>query len=77
MLQSFRGTFDAIGIRTLRIELDGDRTSTLNSDAAEFWAVVDIEFARQVRAALALGDRIHATRLLSETATSIGSILPI
>ena len=76
MLQSFRGTFDSVGIRTLRFETDDERSGTLGSGLVEFWAVVDAEYVRQIRLALALGDRIGATRLLADTAASIGSILP-
>ena len=75
MLQSFRGTFDSVGIRSLRVERDDERTGILG-DVAEFWAVVDTEFALQVRTALSHGDRTSATRLLSDSATSMGSILP-
>lgn len=76
MLQALRGTIDSQGIRTLRVE--SGETTCLQTDPklVEFWVVVDSDFLNEIQMAMIAGDRIRATRLLSDTATSMGSILP-
>ena len=76
MLQSLRGTLDAYGIRTLRLENDEEVVCQCTRRVAEFWAVVSMDDLQDIRLALALGDRRLATHLLVESATSIGSIVP-
>ena len=74
MLQSFRGTIDAHGIRTLRPERDEEFGRQLDHSVAEFWAVLNHSELPQIRLAFACGDRQLATRLISECAKSMGSI---
>ena len=77
MLQSFRGTIDAHGIRTLRLEKDEEFERRLDDSVAEFWAVLNRRELPEIRRAFESGNRQLALRLLSDRATSMGSILPI
>ena len=76
MLLSFRGTVDRGGIRSLRLECEDDFRRIPNRSVQEFWAILDGEELPLIRAALASGDRIRATKMVCERAISLGSILP-
>ena len=76
MLQSLRGTLDSYGIRTLRVETGEDISVASDTREVEFWAVVDSGCLQEIRVAMAAGDRLEATRLLSDRAASLGCILP-
>ncbi len=76
MLQSFRGTIDVNGIRSLRLERDDDVMCPAESAVAEFWVVLNHAELPTIRATIQAGDRIRAMSLLCERAVSLGSILP-
>ena len=62
MLQSFRGTVDGGGIRSLYLEADVPARPQLGSSVAEFWAVLDAKELPVIREAVRAGDR-RITRL--------------
>jgi len=76
MLESFRGTVDRGGIRTLRLERDEDFARRPDRTTAEFWAILNREELPLIRAALATGDRVGATKMVCEHAVALGSVLP-
>ena len=76
MLQSFRGTVDVGGIRSLHLETDVPVRSQLGQIVAEFWAVIDAKELPVIREAVRAGDRRTALSLICERSAYIGSILP-
>ena len=76
MLQSFRGTADEFGIRTLRLERDEERARPLHEGVTEFWFVVDRREVHRIRAAFAAGERQTALSMICEKSVSLGSIVP-
>jgi len=75
MIQSFTGTFDAHGVRSLRIEAD-DTPRGLPSDAStHFWAVLDSRDVPLIHRAIVAGDRKRALKLISDHSLSMGTIL--
>ena len=77
MLQSFRGTLDAHGIRSLRIETGDECWRGSNAQGrAEFWAVLNDSELPIIRANIQAGDRWRAMKLLNERAVCLGSVLP-
>ena len=76
MLQSFRGTVDVGGIRSLYLEVDVPARPQLGSSVAEFWAVLDAKELPVIREAVRVGDRRTALSLICERSAFIGSILP-
>ena len=76
MLESFRGTIDAQGIRSLRPEGDEEFAYQMDKSAVHFWAVLSQQELPRICDALASGDRQLATKLVFEAATSMGSIIP-
>ena len=76
MLQSFRGTIDRGGIRSLRPERDDDFLRRADRSTVEFWAILHREELPLIRSVLASGDRIRATKMICERAISLGSVLP-
>ncbi|MEZ6103887.1 MAG: hypothetical protein R3E01_33490 [Pirellulaceae bacterium] len=77
MLQSFRGTVDVGGIRSLYLEADVPARPQLGSSlVAEFWAVLDAKELPVIREAVRVGDRRTALSLICERSAFIGSILP-
>lgn len=74
MLQSFTGTFDAGGLRSLQLERDQeDRTDPYGS-LCRFWAVLESPVDPRIRAAYLAGDRTRALRLISDYAIALGTI---
>jgi len=76
MLQSLRGTIDANGIRSLRIETANEPPYHHGQSSAEFWAVLNDAELPIIRATIQAGDRWRAMKLLNERAVSLGSVLP-
>ena len=76
MLQSFRGTLDAHGIRSLRIETGDECSLGRGQGRAEFWAVLNDSELPIIRATIQAGDRWRAMKLLNERAFCLGSVLP-
>ena len=77
MLQSFVGTIDVQGLRSLRPEPDHDMwmKSSNESVAGTIWAVLDSADLMTVQVALRTGQKRRALQLLSESARSIGPVL--
>ena len=76
MIQSFTGTFDTSGIRSLRVEADDDSRGPTPITSARFWAVLDTRDVPLIRRAMTAGDRIGALKLISDHSLSMGTILP-
>ena len=76
MLQSFRGTVDEFGIRTIRLERDEEHGRPLDEGVAEFWFVADRRDVRRIRAAFFAGERQTALSMICEKSVSLGSIVP-
>ena len=57
-------------------EREDDFARTPDRSTPEFWAILDGEELPLIRAALASGDRIRATKMICERAVSLGSVLP-
>ena len=74
MLQSFRGTIDTHGIRTLRLESDEDFSRQQHYPINEFWVVLNHTDLPAIRAILASGDRARALRRVCEQAVSLGLV---
>lgn len=73
MLQSFIGTLDAAGIRTLRSE---DETTVVvrRVHGVPFWAVLDSSELPSIHAALIRGQRGTALELLLSQARDFGRL---
>ena len=76
MIQSFTGTFDTSGIRSLRVEADDDSRGSTPITLARFWVVLDTRDMPMIRQAMSAGDRIGALKLISNHSLSMGTILP-
>ncbi len=74
MLQSFRGTIDEYGLRSLRIEENAIVRYEGEPTIREFWAVLDSDDLRTIRAAFLAGDRRAALSLVCERSQSIGAV---
>ncbi|WP_182869907.1 hypothetical protein [Stieleria mannarensis] len=78
MLQSFTGTFDAGGLRSLEPECDHGNRTIPDASLRKFWAVLEspspVEL--RIRTAYHAGDRALALRLISDYAISAGTVLP-
>ena len=75
MLQSFIGTFDIAGLRTLRSEDDTCGETRLSStEAVPFWAILDTDELPSIQRALMLGYRGTALELLVQQAKSLGRL---
>lgn len=74
MLQSFTGTVDRNGIRSLEVESDSGPRRIEDRDLAEFWAVLDSADLESIQLAIHSGQRRHALRMVSERAQSMGSM---
>lgn len=76
MLQSFVGTIDAQGLRSLNPEPDGEvwPGSSHDAGAGTIWAVLDSADLIAVRDALRDGQKRRALQLLSEYARSLGPV---
>jgi len=76
MLQSFTGTFDAGGLRSLEPERDHGNRTTPAASLCHFWAVLESPVDRRIRAAYHSGDRARALQLISDYAVSLGTVPP-
>jgi hypothetical protein len=75
MLQSFIGTFDAAGLRSLRNEDDTHGVTGLSiAGSVPFWAILDTEELPSIQRALMLGYRGTALELLVQQAKSLGRL---
>ena len=72
MLQSFIGTFDAAGLRTLRSEEAESSGKSIQSSGVPFWAILDSKELPSIQNALLLGHRCTAFELLARGAKSLG-----
>ena len=73
MLQSFLGTFDRSGLRSLRIEDESQPALVVvKRNTSSFWAVLDSQELPKIYRAVVVGRRAEALRLLAEHAVSIG-----
>lgn len=76
MLQSFVGTVDANGLRTLRPEGEtatGCRSKT--SSPIQIWAILDSSEIPSIQQAMMLGRRGTALQLLLEQSQSRGQVI--
>ncbi len=77
MLQSFVGTYDQSGLRSLRLEEANSALPwTSPTGAAPFWAVLDSSDVPEICRAVCHGRRRRALRLLNERALTLGSLAP-
>ena len=75
MLQSFIGTYDQAGLRSLRDEDEFTVASHLDvSGPVSFWAILDSDELPGIQHALTLGHRVTALQLLITTAKSLGPL---
>ena len=76
MLQSFIGTFDSAGLRSLRTEEAAThRQTTADSASIRFWAILDSDELPSIHGALRLGRRDQALELLTQRAKSLGRLV--
>lgn len=73
MLDSFIGTFDEYGLRTLETE-GGKRHCSLIGDRPKFWAVIDRAELAPIKLAMAAGDTRSALKLIVQQARDFGRI---
>lgn len=73
MLDSFIGTFDQHGLRTLKSEI-GEQRSFIERIPGQFWAVLDRSFVPSINLAIAKGDSRTALQIILQQARDIGSI---
>lgn len=75
MLQSYIGTFDSDGLRSLWTEEHCEHARRQRDGrVVEFWAVIDSEELHPIRRAMILGDRGTALELIGQQAISLGRI---
>lgn len=77
MLQSFVGTFDAVGLRTLQTEGDSIVPGQLipcSAGSVPFWAILDTAVLPPIQHALSLGYRSTAWEILAQQATCLGRL---
>jgi hypothetical protein len=78
MLQSFIGTFDAVGLRSLQREDDAgeadQRPLAPINGTVPFWAILDTGELPTIHQALVLGHRSRAWELLAEQAKCLGRL---
>ena len=75
MLQSFVGTFNAAGLRTLRNEDASDMRVIHNATGSvSFWAILDSDELPAIQHAITLGDRGAALQMLVQAAKSLGPV---
>lgn len=73
MLQSFFGTFDRSGLRSLRV--DDDLCPPIlfpKATTASFWAILDSDELPIIHRAVIVGHRGEALQMLAERAVCIG-----
>jgi hypothetical protein len=76
MLESFIGTCDAAGLRTLRPEDERDVTSRLDGEEGRvsFWAILDSAALPCIYRELTLDHRATALKLLVQMAKTLGPV---
>ena len=74
MLQSFIGTLDAAGLRSLRTEDDALPAPLSDSEFVPFWVILDSSELPSIERALVLGQRQTALQLLVAVAKSLGPV---
>ena len=73
MLDSFIGTFDEHGLRSLEIE-GCNRAYSPKGDNPKFWAVTDCSVLTNIKLAMASGDARSALKIIVQQARDIGRI---
>ena len=74
MLDSFIGTFDQRGLRTLKSETKQTRAFVERRRHGRFWAVLDRSVVPSINLAIAKGDSRSALQIVLQQARDIGSI---
>ena len=74
MLDSFIGTFDQRGLRTLKSETNQTRAFVERRRHGRFWAVLDRSVVQSINLAIAKGDSRSALQIVLQQARDIGSI---
>ncbi|MDA8562869.1 hypothetical protein N9L06_00290 [Mariniblastus sp.] len=74
MLDSFIGTFDQHGLRTLKSETNQTHAFIERRRQGRFWAVLDISLVPTINEAIATGDSRTALQIVLQQARDIGSI---
>ena len=75
MLDSFVGTYDWAGLRTLKRELGSDSNRFGDRTSNEFWAIIDDDELVEIETAVLMGQRKSALELIFTRAQSLGRIL--
>ena len=73
MLDSYIGTFDHHGLRSLKSENDV-RSAIFSRRPGQFWAVLDKSLVPSINQAIAKGDSISALQIVFQQARDMGSI---
>ena len=73
MLNSFIGTIDRYGLRTLSVETKSS-ASRVSEDRNRFWAVLDSSILPTVSQAMACGQRKAALEIVLKSAKDAGSV---
>ena len=74
MLDSFIGTFDQHGLRTLRSETNQSPAFVERRRQGRFWAVLDSSLVPTINRAIAAGDSRTALQIVLQQARDIGTI---
>ena len=74
MLDSFIGTFDQHGLRTLRSETNLTPAFVERRRQGRFWAVLDRSLVPTINRAIAAGDSRTALQIVLQQARDIGTI---
>ncbi len=74
MLDSFIGTFDQHGLRTLRSETAQTPAFVERRRQGRFWAVLDRSLVPTINRAIATGDSRTALQIVLQQARDIGTI---
>ena len=74
MLDSFIGTFDQRGLRTLKSDTKQARAFVERRRHGRFWAVLDRSVVPSINLAIAKGDSRSALQIVLQQARDIGSI---
>lgn len=74
MLDSFIGTFDQHGLRTLKAETNQTPAFIERRRQGRFWAVLDSSLVPSINLAIAKGDSRTALQIVLQQAREIGSI---
>ncbi len=73
MLQSFVGTYDRNGLRTLRYESESSGLAPCQREqTVAFWAILDSAALPEIQQAIVSGNRISALKEVVNQARSLG-----